>query len=420
MLTVNKGLPRTSNVPGSGQALPTHVLRHRDYRFVRECPREELRSVQSWRRARRTLVMPRPPMRDGEEDMVRRSNESLDAYFARRERSGFKNGVRISGRVGCVSYSMEAFLHWQALRQPMKQETQSTGSLEERNSVKFSRFLQLPTELRCTIWKLAVNCIDPRIVRWHPKAKGNRVPSILHACFESRNEAKKSYHRVVCNDPAYSYASGSGYALFINYDIDVLYLDIVPISARKSGVVEDGSTSLPMEFRDIASTNLDRGQITQLMLSESYLQSATAGDSRPGSYGQTSSLCLKFQKLKSVTIAVDSVVPDPCPDKFSPKMAYDLSNYNWSLTRSCRRDYGRMISAFIVNLEANRRYSPDEIAYLKAEKARVDTVRIVKFNYREPSRSTEYCRRQGPDLVGEAIPVHLGFPWNMNDPPRHR
>ncbi|EHK99399.1 hypothetical protein M7I_4695 [Glarea lozoyensis 74030] len=273
--------------------------------------------------------MPRPPMRDGEEDMVRRSNESLDAYFARRERSGFKNGVRISGRVGCVSYSMEAFLHWQALRQPMKQETQSTGSLEERNSV-------------------------------------------------------------------------------------------IPISARKSGVVEDGSTSLPMEFRDIASTNLDRGQITQLMLSESYLQSATAGDSRPGSYGQTSSLCLKFQKLKSVTIAVDSVVPDPCPDKFSPKMAYDLSNYNWSLTRSCRRDYGRMISAFIVNLEANRRYSPDEIAYLKAEKARVDTVRIVKFNYREPSRSTEYCRRQGPDLVGEAIPVHLGFPWNMNDPPRHR
>jgi hypothetical protein len=269
------------------------------------------------------------------------------------------------------------------------------------------------------IWNLAINHVNPRIVRWHPKSRGNKIPSILHVCFESRTEAKKSYHRVVCSDSAYSFASGSGYALFINYEIDVLYIDTVPHSARTSGVMDNGSISSPMDVRDIASTNLDRRRITQLMLSEGYLQSSTAGGSYPGSYQQTSSLCLRFQKLKTVLIAVDSLVADSCPDTFSTNMVYDLSNYRRVLTRSCRRRYGRIVCAFILNLEANRRYSPDEIAYLRTEKARVDTVRVVKF---EVPHAIPYSlifpnAEQRTDVV---VPLKSSFPWQMADSPRSR
>ncbi|KAF4636808.1 hypothetical protein G7Y89_g1278 [Cudoniella acicularis] len=112
--------------------------------------------------------------------------------------------------------------------------------MELRTSTEFSLFARLPYELMAKIWQYSLNNIETRVVCLRPKVKGNRIPSILHTSQHSRNEARKRYHRSVANevDPYWSiwgeeplnphYRGDDrfkNYALFINYDIDALYLN---------------------------------------------------------------------------------------------------------------------------------------------------------------------------------------------------
>jgi hypothetical protein len=94
--------------------------------------------------------------------------------------------------------------------------------------------------------------------------------------------------------------------------------------------------------------------------------------------------------MKEVLIAIDSLIPNPHPEIYSTIMVYDLANYRRCLlVKPDPGTYGTIISELVEHLEANRRYSTDEIAYLKAEKAIVDTVKIVRFDVpRGPARAT--------------------------------
>lgn len=83
----------------------------------------------------------------------------------------------------------------------------------------FSRFMELPKELRLQIWNIS---IEPRLVPYNAvSARRSRlqidspIQPLLHVCHESRTEALKIYH--LTNEPPYLIISPKDTVLWIRY-----------------------------------------------------------------------------------------------------------------------------------------------------------------------------------------------------------
>lgn len=88
---------------------------------------------------------------------------------------------------------------------------------------EFTRFDDLPLEIRLNIWRLASN--QPRFIHIESDRKA-KVPAVLHTNYESRNEAKKLYslvhiHKIPSGQP-YTRARISKHEEYINLGQDTI------------------------------------------------------------------------------------------------------------------------------------------------------------------------------------------------------
>jgi hypothetical protein len=96
-------------------------------------------------------------------------------------------------------------------------------SLNELLQPRF--FDKFPVELRLPVWKYS---IGPRPISNLAKPKGNKVPTVLHLCRESRATTISSYTRFSITEeqlPIWS-VNCVAYDILFNYDIDELFLHI--------------------------------------------------------------------------------------------------------------------------------------------------------------------------------------------------
>jgi hypothetical protein len=84
-------------------------------------------------------------------------------------------------------------------------------------------FETLPIEVRLIIWKL---CVETRRVSNLAKIPGNKVPTVLHLCHESRKTTISSYTRFAIIEPPVWSVSSVAYDILFNYDTDELFLHI--------------------------------------------------------------------------------------------------------------------------------------------------------------------------------------------------
>ncbi len=109
----------------------------------------------------------------------------------------------------------------------------------------FQRFRKLPIELRLRIWNLTM---EPRVIKakWENEVTENDIcqfyvltagpaPKALHACKESRDEAKRRYCFVKSQLPftdrmKYHHKAWAQKSIWINFDIDTLYFVNIPAS----------------------------------------------------------------------------------------------------------------------------------------------------------------------------------------------
>jgi len=95
----------------------------------------------------------------------------------------------------------------------------SSSMVPNKELMEFTLFPKLATELRLCIWKLAM---FPRIVRFEPV--GGKAPAIIQVNRESRKGSRKHYQLCIKIASPNSPKPIPEYEVFINYNIDALYL----------------------------------------------------------------------------------------------------------------------------------------------------------------------------------------------------
>lgn len=89
----------------------------------------------------------------------------------------------------------------------------------------------LPIELQLRIYEFA-DFTKPRTITTLPKAHGNKIPALLHACLASRIVLRRKYARFQATIALTTSELSIRYAFFINLAADTLIIDSDVVSSR--------------------------------------------------------------------------------------------------------------------------------------------------------------------------------------------
>ncbi|KAE8444896.1 hypothetical protein EG329_014144 [Mollisiaceae sp. DMI_Dod_QoI] len=103
---------------------------------------------------------------------------------------------------------------------PSTPKSRTMVSFTTSNKALFPTFKKLPIEIQLQIWNDAIADIGPRVVTLAPKS--GEVPALLHACHDSRKEAKKIFSSLV--NLGIGFGQVKGFEALVNYHTDIVFL----------------------------------------------------------------------------------------------------------------------------------------------------------------------------------------------------